>query len=104
MDIFASALARIFSEPNMASPAVWFPGGTGLAQNIRAVVRAPDFVSDYGAARILSDQVIVDVLASEVVTPAAGDRLDIDGVAYTVQAEPVRDARRLIWTLELVPL
>ncbi len=41
-----------------------------------------------------------DVRTSEVADPAEGDTLDVDGVIYIVQGTPVRDAERLVWTIE----
>jgi hypothetical protein len=39
------------------------------------------------------------VPTSEITEPAEGDTLDV-GVAYVIQGTPVRDAERLIWTIE----
>jgi len=43
---------------------------------------------------------LVDLRVSEAPTIAAGDTIEIDGDILLVQGEPVRDAERLIWTVE----
>jgi hypothetical protein len=40
---------------------------------------------------------------SEVATPRPDDRLVIDGEAFVVQGEPLRDRERLVWTLDTRP-
>ena len=39
----------------------------------------------------------------EVANPRPGDRIVVDGEAFVVQGEPVRDRERLVWTLEVRP-
>jgi hypothetical protein len=38
-----------------------------------------------------------------VPNPRPGDRIEIDGDAFLVQGEPVRDRERLVWTVDLRP-
>jgi hypothetical protein len=45
-----------------------------------------------------------DMRSAEIAGPAEGDTLDVDGVTYVVQGTPVRDAERLVWTIEVRPL
>lgn len=97
------ALATIFSNPIMARDATLFPGGVGAGTPIRVIARQPDDVTTFGAARVWSETLIVDLLVSAAPNLALGDRIYLGGVSYTVQGEPVRDAERLIWTAELVP-
>jgi hypothetical protein len=40
---------------------------------------------------------------SEVAPPRPGDRLVLDGEAFVVQGEPVRDRERLVWTIDTRP-
>jgi hypothetical protein len=35
--------------------------------------------------------------------PRPGDRLEIGGEAFLIQGEPMRDAERLIWTIDVHP-
>ena len=98
-----TALAALFANPVMGKAATWFPGGAGPGQSLRVILRSPDTVSEFGAARIWSETVIADIRTSEAPSLATGDRIDIDGISYSVQGEPQRDRERLIWTVELVP-
>ena len=38
-----------------------------------------------------------------VPAPRPGDRIEIDGDAFLIQGEPVRDRERLVWTVDLRP-
>ncbi|WP_428544075.1 head-tail joining protein [Profundibacter sp.] len=104
MGVTDKALAALFANPVMGKAATWFPGGTGPGQSLRVILRSPDTVTEFGAARIWSETVIADIRVSEAPSLATGDRIDIDGISYTVQGEPLRDRERLIWTVELVPV
>jgi hypothetical protein len=103
MNAFAAAMDAIFADANMAVEATWTPGGVGPATPVSLIRKAPDELTEFGAARILSDTLIVDIRVSEAPGFAAGDMIDIGGVPYTVQGEPQRDREQLIWTAELVP-
>jgi len=46
---------------------------------------------------------LADLCVAEAPSPRRGDRLEIDGDAYVIQAEPVHDAERPTWTLDLRP-
>ncbi|MCF6317413.1 MAG: hypothetical protein L3J30_14315 [Marinosulfonomonas sp.] len=99
-----TALATLFANPVMGRPATWFPGGAGPGLVLRLILRSPDTVTEFGAARVWSETVLADIRVSEASNLATGDRIDIDGTSYTVQGEPVRDRERLIWTVELLPV
>ena len=43
------------------------------------------------------------LLVSEVVAPAEGDTIEADGTVYVIQGEPIRDAERLVWTVDARP-
>jgi len=98
-----NALAALFANPVMGKATTWVPGGTGPGQSLRVILRSPDTVTEFGAARIWSETVIADIRVSDAPNLATGDRIDIDGISYNVQGEPLRDRERLIWTVELVP-
>ncbi len=99
-----NALAILFANPIIGKPATWVPGGAAQGQSLRVILRLPDTVTEFGAARIWSETVLADIRVSEAPSLATGDRIDIDGISYTVQGEPLRDRERLIWTVELVPV
>ncbi|WP_103256894.1 head-tail joining protein [Tabrizicola aquatica] len=103
MNVFAAALDRIYANPSMAAAAVWISATTSEERPIRVVRRAPDRISDFGAARFVSDTMIVDVRVSDLPDPRPGDLIVIGAESFTVQGEPVRDRERLIWSLDLRP-
>ena len=103
MNAFAAAMDRIFAHADMAVAAVWISGSTSEERPIRVIRRAPDRITDFGAARILSDTTTVDVRVSELADPRPGDLIILGAESFIIQGEPVRDRERLIWTAELVP-
>jgi len=102
MSAFAAAMDAIFQDANMAADATWTPQ-SGAPLPVRVIRKAPDELTSFGAARILSDTMIIDVRVSEIPTPKPGDTIIIGADTFTIQGEPKRDRERLIWTLELVP-
>ena len=103
MGITDVALATLFGNPVMARDATWYPGGAGPGAHLRVILRAPDAITEFGAARVWSETVVADIRVTEAPTLAPDDRIDLDGASYNLQGEPVRDRERLIWTAELVP-
>jgi hypothetical protein len=57
----------------------------------------------FGEARIWSETTRLDLRLAEVANPRPGDRIEIDGEAFLIQGEPVRDRERLVWTVDLRP-
>jgi len=102
VNAFAAAMDAIFSDANMAVEATWTPQG-GAPLPVRVIRKAPDELTSFGAARILSDTTLVDVQVSEVPSVKSGDTIIIGPDTFTIQGEPKRDRERLIWTLELMP-
>ena len=41
-----------------------------------------------------------DIRTSELAVPAEGDSIAMGGTIYVIQGEPIRDAERLVWTIE----
>ena len=103
MNAFAAAMDRIFANTTMAVDAYWISTGTTEEHAIRAIRRAPDEISSFGSARIISDTTMVDVRVSELAEPQAGDLVIIGTDSFVIQGEPVRDRERLVWTLDLRP-
>jgi len=102
MNAFAAALDALFADINMAVDATWYPVG-GAPQPIRVIRKAPDEVTAFGSAQILSETTLVDVRTSEMANPKPGDGISIGAENFTIQGAPKRDRERLLWTLELVP-
>jgi hypothetical protein len=100
MTVFAATTDVLFSDPNLADTAVYRAGGADPGIAVRLIVRRPDRIGDFGETRIASETMTFDVRTSEIAKPAEADTVEIDGVTYIVQGTPVRDAERLIWTIE----
>ena len=103
MNAFAAAMDRIFGHPDMGISAVWIAGGTSEERPIRLIHRAPDRITEFGSARILSETLTADIRISDLPDPQSGDLIVIGAESYAIQGEPIRDRDRLIWTVELVP-
>ena len=102
MTAFAAALDALFADGNIARDAVYVAEG-GSPVLIRVVTRRADEITGFGDARLWSETTRVDLRVAEVPEPRPGDRIEIDGEAFLIQGEPVRDSERLIWTVDLRP-
>ncbi len=102
MSAFAAAVGALFADPNIGRDAVDTPDG-GAPVVVRAGARRADAISDFGDARLWSETTRIDLRVAEVANPSPGDRIEIDGAAFLIQGEPVRDRERLVWTLDLRP-
>ena len=102
MSAFSAAVSALFADPNIGQDAVYIADG-GAPQMVRIVARRADTVTDFGEARLWSETTRVDLRVAEVPNPRPGDRIEIDGDAFLIQGEPVRDRERLVWTVELRP-
>ena len=100
--IFASAIDNLFADPNIAREATYIADG-GAPQLIRVVMRRADELTGFGDARLWSETTRVDLRVAEVPNPRPGERIEIDGEAFNIQGEPVRDRERLVWTVDLRP-
>lgn len=102
MTAFDAAVAAIFADPNIGRDAVYTAEG-GAPVLVRIIARRADAVTDYGDARLWSETTRIDLRIVEVLNPRPGDRIEIDGEAFLIQGEPVRDRERLVWTVDLRP-
>jgi hypothetical protein len=100
---FAAAINTLFADPNLGVDAIYRTGGSGEAITLRAIIRQPDRVGTYGETRIATETALFDIRTSEVAAPAEGDIIEMNGTVYVIQGEPLRDAERLVWTLEARP-
>jgi hypothetical protein len=103
MNVFAAAMDRIYANPSMAAAAVWISATTSEERSIRVIRRAPDRITEFGAARFVSDTMMMDVRVSDLPDPRPGDLIVMGADSFTIQGEPVRDRERLIWALDLWP-
>jgi hypothetical protein len=102
MTAFAAALDALFADAHLARDVVYTAEG-GAPSLVRAILRRPDDVTNFGEARLWSETTRLDLRLVEVATPRPGDRIEIDGEAFLIQGEPVRDRERLVWTVDLRP-
>ena len=102
MTAVAMALDALFADDNIAREAVYTPAG-GAPVLVRAVARRADDVTGFGEARVWSETTRLDLRLAEVANPRPGDRIELDGEAFLIQGEPVRDRERLVWTVDLRP-
>jgi hypothetical protein len=102
MAAFAGLVDRLFADPNLGRDAVYEPAGREPV-SVRAVARRADAVTEFGDARLWSETTRLDLRVADVAAPRPGDRIVLDGEAFVVQGEPVRDRERLVWTLEVRP-
>jgi hypothetical protein len=100
VNAFAAAIDALFSDPNLAGDAVYRADGADPGIPVRAIVRRPDRVGEFGETRIVAETVMIDVRVSEVATPADGHTIEVNGTVYVTEGEPIRDAERLVWTIE----
>jgi len=102
MTAFAVAMDALFADVNLGLDATWYPAG-GAPVPVRVIRKAPNEVTAFGSAQILSDTTLIDVRISEMANPKPGDGISIGTENFTIQGEPKRDRDRLLWSLELVP-
>lgn len=97
---FAADAAALFGDV-LTRPAQHVPL-QGAAANIRVLPRGGDVISQFGEIQAISDRaVFVSPVAGFSVDPRQGDAIILDGVTYTLLSDPLRDARRLTWTMEV---
>ena len=54
MTVFVAALDLLFADPNL-SVAIWHRDGTGRFTQARGILRRPDEITEFGAARLISE-------------------------------------------------
>ena len=102
MSAFAASVDLLFTDPNIGREAGYTSDG-GAPMLVRIVSRQADAISDFGDARLWSETTRIDLRVAEVPAPRPGDRIEIDGDAFLIQGEPLRDRERLVWTVDLRP-
>ncbi|MET3791777.1 head-tail joining protein [Aquamicrobium terrae] len=102
MSAFAAAVGALFADPNIGKDAVYTPDG-GTPVPVRVIARRADEITGFGEARLWSETTRIDLRVAEVSAPRPGDQIAIDGDAFLIQGEPVRDRERLVWTVDLRP-
>lgn len=103
MTAFARAINLLFADPNLSTSALYQQSGIGVERTVRVMRRNPDRMVEFGAARLVSESVVLDVRVGDCPELTAGDRFEIAGEIFTVQGAPQRGRERLVWTAELLP-
>ena len=103
MTAFAAATDVLFADPHLARDAVYRPAGAGDGIPVRVMLRRPDRIESFGEMRLASSTTMLDLRASEVGEPEAGDTLELDGRTVIVQGTPLLDVEGLVWTLDTRP-
>jgi hypothetical protein len=96
----AIAIDALFTDPNLGTDAVYRAGDTDPGTTVKAIVRQPDRIGTFGETRIATETTLIDIRTSDINAPAEGDIIEMDGNVYVIQGEPIRDAERLVWTIE----
>ncbi|MBK5932457.1 hypothetical protein C8N32_11526 [Rhodovulum imhoffii] len=102
MTAFDAIVDTLFADPNIGREAVYIADG-GAPVLIHVVSRQADAITDFADARLWSETTRIDLRVADVANPRPGDRLEIDGDAFLIHGEPVRDRERLVWTVDLRP-
>ena len=100
MTAAATAIDVLFADANISRDGVYTAEG-GAPVLVRVIPRRPDEVTGFGETRIWSETTRIDLRVSEVPSPRPGERIEIDGEAFLIQGEPVRDRERLVWAVDL---
>ena len=102
MTAFADALGVLFRDDNL-SVEIWHRDVEGQFTCARGILRRPDELTDFGAARLLSDTTRIDVRVADIPVPLPQEQILIGEETFLIQGEPQRDRERLVWTIELTP-
>jgi hypothetical protein len=102
MNAFADALEVLFFDANL-SVEIWHRDIEGQFTRARGILRRPDEITEFGAARLMSNTTRIDVRVVDIPDPRPQEQVLIGDETFLIQGEPRRDRERLIWTLELTP-
>jgi len=102
MTAFADALEVLFADKNIAFE-IWYRDGAGAFTRAWGILRRPDEITEFGAARLLSDTTRIDVRVADIPNPRPQEQILIGDETFLIEGEPRRDRERLIWTMTLCP-
>ena len=100
MSVIDTAVATLFSDPNMATDATFMPQ-TGANVGLRVIVRAPDAYQKIGSSVIETPTTTLEVKVADCPSILPGDRFLIGQNTFVVQGEPRRDELLLTWQVDL---
>jgi hypothetical protein len=96
------ALDALFADPNLTVE-IWHRDIEGQFTRTRGVLRRPDEITEFGAARLLSETTRIDVRVRDIPAPRAEEQILMGEETFLIQGGPRRDRDRLVWTLDLQP-
>ncbi len=102
MTALAAAVEALFVDPNI-SVEIWHRDMEGRFTKARGILRRPDEITSFGAARLVSQTAHLDVRVVDIPSPRPDEQILIGEETFLIQGEPRRDRERLVWTLELAP-
>lgn len=97
---FATAIDAIFRDRHVAEDALWRAGGAGAGIAVRVIRKSPDKVTGFASSRAVMATILIDVRATDIPAPAAGDTAEIAGDLFEIMGTHVRDNLCLVWTCE----
>ena len=95
--------ARRRSHVATASAAVQAQAAGLPVDGPASILRRPDEITEFGAARLLSDTTRIDVRVADIPNPRPQEQILIGDETFLIEGEPRRDRERLIWTMTLCP-
>lgn len=98
MTIFADATDELFSDENLACPAIYRVGGSGPEETIRVIFSRPMRDMAFGSSGLAARDIVARVRLSEVANAKRGDTLEIGDITYRIE-QAFRDS--LDFTAEL---
>ncbi|WP_271300641.1 head-tail joining protein [Sphingomonas sp. CV7422] len=101
MDPFAAALDALFYAPGSAA-AVYIPEH-GPIREIRVIRSQPDVEARFGDSQIIQATNLFEIRMSEVDRPAHGAQLFIGDEVYSIQGDGKLDLEGLTWTVGAEP-
>jgi hypothetical protein len=84
VSIFTEATDDLFSDDNMARPAIYRVGGSGPQLPIRVIFSAPVRDQAFGNSGVAAREITARVRLSDIAVPKRGDTLQIDATTYKV--------------------
>ncbi len=102
MSLFAADTAAIFAGP-LAVDAFYQPVN-GFGFDIRVMRSAPDETIQIRDATLAAATSVFVIPVTTVPAPAKGDRITVAGETFEIQSRPMRDSRRLRWTINTRPV
>ena len=95
---FGTAVDSLFNR--LGVDAVYLPNGGGNPVNIKIIAKQPDEIFGVADTIVHSESNIFDVKVADILTPRAGDQIQIGTDILTVHGEPNKDLHGRIWKLE----